>query len=54
MGICKICGKVFIKTRSRRLYCSDECKELSQYSKDRKKEFDARNWYDYATQLKDL
>ena len=24
------------------------------YSKDRKKEFDARNWYDYATQLKDL
>lgn len=32
MGICKICGKVFIKTRSRRLYCSDECKELSQYS----------------------
>ena len=24
------------------------------YSKDRRREFDARNWYDYATQLKDL
>ena len=24
------------------------------YSKERKKEFDARNWYDYASQMKDL
>lgn len=48
---CPVCGKKMIDQYTRVV---GFLTRTGSWSKDRRKEFDARNWYDYASQMKDL
>lgn len=50
-NVCPVCGEDIYDQYTRIVGFLTPTKS---YSKDRRREFDARNWYDYATQLKDL
>ena len=50
-NVCPVCGEGIYDRFTRIVGFLTPSKS---YSKDRKKEFDARNWYDYAQDLKDL
>jgi ribonucleoside-triphosphate reductase len=49
--ICPVCGEPVADQYSRVV---GFLTPRGSYSSDRKREFDARQWYEYATQLKDL